>query len=130
MKKLLSIVFLFLVLNSFSQDIFYYQAITYSLSYKEDGNWTKFSDWKECSITVTVDYDTRVIYINNKGRDKFTVTRFEDSYTNNGYSIVPFKCKDKDNLTCSVKIVEAPNKTLYCHIEYDNLIVMYGLNAL
>jgi len=130
MKKFLVFILLFSSLTSFSQ-IFYYEATAFSINMKRDnGTWIGFTDWKTCSITVTIDYDTKKIYLSNKGKDSFTIISIGESFKKDGYTTIPFSCRDKGNLYCEVKFIEAPNETIYTYIEYDDLTIIYGMRVI
>lgn len=131
MKKLLTIVFLFVSLTIFSQNVFNYKAINYSYSYETNGVWTKYTEWIACDVNVTANFKKGLIDVDNKNDDIFYIYSSRDPFTtNDGIKVLTLSCRDKNDGYCQCHFMEAGNNTLFLLIEYSDARVMYNLRSL
>ena len=124
MKYLLTIVFLFVFVVSNAQDRVYLETQAYSYSYQlSDGSWKDWCNWVPCDLTITSDLKNNIITVDNKKDDVFRIVKYQDQATSSTHRIIPFVCRDKDNLICVVTFIIGEYSAMY--IEYSDAKVQY-----
>jgi len=130
MKKFLLIIFaIFCISLNLHAETQWYKATSYAYKYINDyGNWTAWTDWIPCNVSIKIEIDDDIIVVYSKMKQIYIVTDYKGKYTDSGggtyisYSVVD---QDDDIGTIRLRIERNGNSQLY--VDFANVMWVYNV---
>jgi hypothetical protein len=119
--------------TSTEEDIVKLRSTTFSVKYKEDGIWSKWSAWEDASILIVIDGSKNRITIYSAQQQVYDVIDTDEEGTDeDGDDVLSFLCIDKDGTKCGVKLVaiRGANERLQLYVNYSDMSWVYNVYGL
>ena len=131
MKKVL-ILFLFITISvkTYSQKYrFETSGVSMSIVDKK-GKWTKYTDFKEAKIVITLDTQKDRITIYSEMLQFFKIVNYKEPITQKGDEVASFECVNQEGETCLISIYTYKKKEVKnrMYINYRDRIFAYNMS--
>lgn len=107
------------------------ETTSLSYRYKDDNlKWSKWSDFEETSVLVSIDPDKDRIIVYSKKTQVFDVLDSEGKKTDeDGDNFYSFLCRDEEGKKCRVRlaILNSRSGRRQLYVDYDDLMYVYNL---
>ncbi|UOK42323.1 MULTISPECIES: hypothetical protein [Flavobacterium] len=127
--KNISLVFLLFIGLSASAQSYRFETSGVSMSVKNSkGQWSKYSDFKEAKIVVTLDTSKDRIVVYSEVVQLYTILGYDDPKTNEEGSVDTFQCVNVDGEKCvlAIRSIKGSDvKQLY--IYEDSRVLIYNM---
>lgn len=126
MKRILLLLTLLLAFTSVKAET--YTFISDYFSIKSVNN-TKWSDWEECVVTITVSIEYGYITIDSNQPQRFVFTSrdYRNYKSQEGYDIIDIKCVDIEGKRCGIRMTTQTGQ-YYFYVDYNDITYVYHLN--
>lgn len=102
----------------------------FSYKVKNGDTWSKWSDWEDSSLLITIDTDKARVTIYSKDTQVYDIAQNEGtSHDSDGDETLSFYCIDKKGLKCRVRLVKLHSQggRLQLYVDYND--IMWGYNV-
>lgn len=127
--KNISLVFLLFIGLSASAQSYRFETSGVSMSVKNSkGQWSKYSDFKDAKIVVTLDTSKDRIVVYSEVVQLYTILGYDDPKTNEEGSVDTFQCVNVDGEKCvlAIRSIKGSDvKQLY--IYEDSRVLIYNM---
>ncbi|MCS7212411.1 MAG: hypothetical protein NZ844_12385, partial [Chloroherpetonaceae bacterium] len=102
----------------------------FSYKVKNGDTWSRWSDWEDSGLLITIDLDKARITIFSKDTQVYNIARNEGtSHDSDGDETLSLYCVDKKGLNCRVRLVQLHSQggRLQLYVDYND--IMWGYNV-
>ena len=110
----------------------YYKTTAFAMKTKKaNGAWDNWTDWKDSSMTLTIDLDEDVVKIYSPKKQVYKITKFVQTINeDNGGIQVEFEFIDQDGDRGHMRLRIEANKNSQLYVEYSNVIWVYNVKRI
>lgn len=133
-KSILLLGFIILMTNLAYGQVLKLKTTSFAFKTKVNNyQWSDWSEWKESSILVVIDFDKDRFTIYSKETQVYDVAKYEGKTTDyDGDYTWSFYCVNKDGLTCRVRLVKlnSQNGQNQLYVDFNDVKWVYNLYSL
>lgn len=119
--KILVVFILTIISATASAEVLRFKTQAYSQRELTYYGWQEWSDWSHSNIAITVDLDTDLVVIYSPKIQRYQVTEYVSTYTDNGANVVEYKMIDQDGDRGILLLVIKPNGQSEIYIKFANI---------
>ena len=114
--------------NKCDAQVYWYKTTSMAIKAKQNGYWSNWSDWQQCTIAICMNLDRSLITIYSNNTQYYKIVELgEAPYDDSGKQIL-FYAIDGDGDRCTVRLrVENATQNSQIYIDFSDVMWVYNV---